>query len=161
MRAQAQRCPQDNLVKDRCRSVDDKLAALRGSHDSAQVSRVHFRYRDSALFAQEAPRALRVAVAAPDRMSLPLQQVCEKGTGRSGPQNEDPHGVAKTLSQSTAPPSAVPSICPNCTLRAGGVDYRSNSDPCCLQESQPRARGATSHEISGTEGGGGNAQASR
>jgi hypothetical protein len=33
-------------------------------------------------------------------MSLPLQQLREKGTGRSGPQNEDPHGVAKTLSQS-------------------------------------------------------------
>ena len=35
--------------------------------------------------AQEAPRALRIAVTAPDRMSLPLQQLCEKRAGRSGP----------------------------------------------------------------------------
>ena len=39
-----------------------------------------------------------VAVTAPDSMSLTLQQLCQKGAGRSGPENEDPHGVAKTLS---------------------------------------------------------------
>ncbi len=33
MRAQPQRGPQDNLVKDRCRSVYDELAALRGLHN--------------------------------------------------------------------------------------------------------------------------------
>src|SRR5260370_25822718 len=99
MRAQPQRRPQDNLVKHRSRSVDDELAALRALHDSAQIPRVHFRYRDGAFLAQEAPRALRIAVSAPDRMSLPLHQLPEKGTGRSGPQTEDPHAVPKTLPQ--------------------------------------------------------------
>jgi len=35
--------------------------------------------------AQEASRALRIAVPAPYRMSLPLQQLREKRAGRSGP----------------------------------------------------------------------------
>ncbi len=48
---QPQRRPQNNLVKHRRRSVNDELAAFRRLHDSAQVSRVHFRYRDGALFA--------------------------------------------------------------------------------------------------------------
>ncbi len=85
MRAQPQRGPENNLIEHRRRSVDDELAALCGLHDSAQVSRVHFGYRDGAFLAQEAPRALRVAVSAPDRMSLPLQQLREKRAGRSGP----------------------------------------------------------------------------
>src|SRR5229473_59434 len=129
MRAQPQRRPQDNLVKHRSRSVDDELAALRGLHDSAQVSRVYFRYSDGAFLAQKAPRALRIAVAAPDRMSLPLQQLCEKGAGRSGPQNEDPHGVAKTLSQSERPLRLAFGVSPNCTQLARRVHYGCNSDP--------------------------------
>jgi hypothetical protein len=27
-----------------------------------------------------------------------LEEFCQKGTGRTGPENEYPHGVAKTLS---------------------------------------------------------------
>src|SRR5712664_3259860 len=157
VRPQPQRRPQHDLVKKRCRGVDDEVAALGRLYDSAQISRVHFRDGNGAFLAQEAPRALRVTVAAPDRMSLPLQQLCEKGTGCSGSQNEDPHGVAKTLSQSTPPPSALALICPNCALRAGGVDYRCNSDLCGLRERHPTETGATSREVSGTEGLGGNA----
>src|SRR5580692_7417288 len=107
MRPQPHRRAQHDFIEDRRRSIDDELATLGSLHDSAEIPRVHFRKRDRALLAEEAPRALQVTVAAPDRMSLPLQQLCEEGAGRSGPQNEDPHGVAKTLSQSSAPSSSV------------------------------------------------------
>jgi len=53
------------------------------------ASRAHyFRDGDGALLAQEAPRRLQVAVAAPDRMSLPLQQLCEKEPVGSGPKTK-------------------------------------------------------------------------
>jgi hypothetical protein len=35
--------------------------------------------------AEKSPRAFHVAVAAPDRMSLASQQLCEQRTGAAGP----------------------------------------------------------------------------
>ena len=98
MRPHPQGRAQHNLIEHRRSSIDDELATLGRLYDPAQVARIHFRDRDGASFAQEAPRARWVAIPAPHRMSLPLQQLREKGTGRSGTQDEDPHGVAKTLS---------------------------------------------------------------
>src|SRR5712692_3130504 len=103
MRPHPQGRTQHNLIENRRRSIDDELTALCRLYDSAQVARIHFRDWDRTSFAQETPRARWVAVPAPHRMSLALQQLCEKGAGRSGTQDEDPHGVVKTLSHSTYP----------------------------------------------------------
>src|SRR5439155_19514029 len=141
MRAQPQRRAQDNLIEDLSRSIDDELAALRGLHDSAQISRVHLGYRDGAFLAQEAPRALRIAVAAPDRMSLPLQQLCEKGAGRSGPQNEDPHGVAKTLSQSERPLRLAFGVAPIAPLGPEAYTMAVTPTPEAYRRDNPRLQG--------------------
>src|SRR5579859_2827865 len=56
MCAEPQRCSQHNLIEDRGGSIDDELAAFGNLHDSADVSRIHFRDRDRASFAQEPAR---------------------------------------------------------------------------------------------------------
>src|SRR5215467_904097 len=71
------------------------MAAARRTDDPAQVPRVHFRHGHRAAPSEKTACALRIAVAAPHRMSLLLKQLCEEGSGRAGTQNEDPHGVPK------------------------------------------------------------------
>ena len=52
-------------------------------------------------------------------------------------------------------------ILQNCAYFRTGVHSVCNSDPFDLQENQPKAAGATSDAILGTQGSGGNARASR
>ena len=77
MSTQAQRGTHDDLIEDRGRGVDDEVAATRRADDAAQVSRVHPGDGDGAALAQEAAPTFGIAVTAPDRMSLTLQQLCE------------------------------------------------------------------------------------
>jgi len=49
------------------------LASAGGAHNPVQISRVDLGDGDGAFFAEEAAGALKVAVTAPDCMSLPLQ----------------------------------------------------------------------------------------
>ena len=78
VRAQAQRRAHHDLIEDRGGGVDDKVAAARGADDPAQIARVDFGDGDGAALAEKTARALGVAVAAPDRMSLPLQSCASR-----------------------------------------------------------------------------------
>jgi hypothetical protein len=95
MGAQMKGGAHDDQVKHGGRGIHNQLAAASGSHDSAQISRIDQGHGDDAALPEKAARALRVAVAAPNGMSLPLQELREKGAGGAGAQNEDPHGVGK------------------------------------------------------------------
>jgi hypothetical protein len=100
VRAQAKRGSHHNLIKDARRSVDDELAAACGAHNAPQISCIYLGDGNRASFAQKAAGTFEVTVTAPDSVSLTLEEFCKKGAGCAGPENEDPHGVAKTLSQS-------------------------------------------------------------
>ena len=104
MRTKPQGGAKDDFVKDGRGRVDDELAALGGLDDSAQIAGVHFHDGNGALFAQKAPGADWIAVAAPNGVALPLQKLREKGAGCPRSQNEDPHGVEKTLPQYASSP---------------------------------------------------------
>src|ERR1700749_577077 len=105
VRPQPQRRPHYNLIEDRCRSVDDQVATTRPPHDAEQIPRVDLCDGDGAALTEEPARALGIAVAAPNRMPLFLEELCEKRAGRAGSQNEDLHDVAKTVSQTFGLPA--------------------------------------------------------
>ena len=99
MRAKAKRGAKDDFVENGGAGINDELAALGRFDDASEIAGVYFGNGNGALFAQKAPSANRVAVAAPDGVPLALQKLCKERAGGSRSQNEDPHGVGKTVSQ--------------------------------------------------------------
>src|SRR5208282_695 len=93
VRAQAQSRPQNDFIEDRGRGVDDQVGPAGGAYDGPEVPRVGLHDFDLALFAEEAGRALDIAIAAPDGMPLPLEELCQKGARAARSQNEDPHRI--------------------------------------------------------------------
>src|SRR5262249_35177124 len=87
--SQTQCCAHDDLIKDRRRRVDDELAVASYAHDAVEITRIDLGDGDSAPLAQKAASPLHVAVPAPDCMPLFLQQLCEKGAGGAGTEDED------------------------------------------------------------------------
>ena len=110
MSAQSQRRTHDDLVKDGGGSVDDQLATAGCADDTQYITGVHFSDGNAAFPAEEFTRTLEVAISAPNVMSLTDQQLCKEGTGGSGSQNEDAHGVGRTLPH------------PNCDVAGRGLD---------------------------------------
>src|SRR5437764_11552257 len=102
MRAQPERRAQYNLVKYRSRRIHDQIATLGRANNPPQIPRVHFGNGNRAFAAQKSARPVWVAVAAPDRMALFVEKLREQGTRRPRAKHEYPHGVARTLSQSSA-----------------------------------------------------------
>ena len=102
MRAQAKGGAEDDFVENRSARIDDELAALGCFDDASEIAGVYFGNGDGAFLAEKAASANRVAVAAPDGVALALQKLCKEGAGRSRSENEDPHGVGKTVSQESA-----------------------------------------------------------
>src|SRR5262249_59028029 len=100
----------NDQVEDGSGGVDDQLAAASRAYDATKVAGVDGGHRNHAALAQEAPRALRIAVAAPHRMSFPLEQLCEKRAGGAGAQDEDPHGVGRLYHTSIAHPDRGPGM---------------------------------------------------
>src|SRR5271170_2151557 len=94
MHAQTQRRAQNNFVEDGGRGVDEQVAAASGAHDGPEIARVRFFYLDRALLAEKLPRAVRVAIAAPDRVSLAHKQLSKQGAGAAHSQYEDAHRLA-------------------------------------------------------------------
>jgi hypothetical protein len=90
---------QDNFIKNRSRGIDDELAALGGLHNAAQIAGVDLSDGNGALFAEKTPRADRIAVTAPNGVALTVKKLREEGAGRPRSQDEDPHGVGKTVPQ--------------------------------------------------------------
>src|SRR5580658_5624506 len=99
MRAQAQRRAQNDFVEDGGRGVHQQVAAASGAYDRPEIARVRFHHFNRALLAEKFPCALRVAIAAPDRMSLAHEQLSKQGAGAAHSQYEDAHRFA-TLSYS-------------------------------------------------------------
>src|SRR5271154_1632404 len=99
MHAQTQRGAQNNFVEDGGRGVHQQVAAASGAHDGPEIARVRFFYFNGALLAEKFPRAVRVAIAAPDRVSLAHEQLSKQGAGAAHSQYEDAHRFA-TLSYS-------------------------------------------------------------
>src|SRR5262249_49309735 len=95
VRTQAQRGPHHNFIEYRSGSVNEKLAAVGGAHDSVKVARVDRGNGDRAFFTEKAASTVGVAVAAPNMVALAVEQLCEKRACRPGPQDEDAHGVGK------------------------------------------------------------------
>jgi len=102
MRAEPKGGAKDDFVENGSARIDDELAALGCFDDAPEIAGVHFGDGNGTLLAQKAPTANRVAVTAPDGVALALQKLCEERSGRSRSQNEDPHGVGKTVSQDPA-----------------------------------------------------------
>ena len=89
--AQAKRRAKDNLVKNSGRGVDDQIRAAARANDGPQISGVRLDHLDRAFLAQKPLRALRVAIAAPDGMSLAREQLCQQGARAARAENEYPH----------------------------------------------------------------------
>ena len=51
--------------------------------------------RNGALLAEKTARASGIAVATPNVMALPLQELCKKRACRAGSKNKDAHDVEK------------------------------------------------------------------
>jgi hypothetical protein len=93
--AKAKGGAKNDFVEDRCCGVDDELAAFGGAHDSAEIAGVDGGDRDDRPLAKKKARAHRIAVTAPDDVSLAFEQLREKGTSGAGAQDEDSHDVSK------------------------------------------------------------------
>jgi hypothetical protein len=98
-------------------------------------------------------------------MSLTLEQFCQKGASRPGPENEDPHDVAKTLSHSQRRTQRTIRVMLHLRLARVKGRLGLNSDPRRLRERHPMAPETMlprpCFEDRGAEGSGGNARASR
>src|SRR5271156_899636 len=99
MHAQTQSRAQNNFVEHSGGGVDQQIAAASGAHDGPEIARVCFFYFDRAFLAEKFPGAVRVAIAAPDRVSLAREQLSKQGAGAAHSQYEDAHRFA-TLSYS-------------------------------------------------------------
>src|SRR5881394_2555755 len=93
---------QDDFVENRGARIDDELAALGCFDDASEIASVYFGKGNGTFLALKSASANRVAVTAPDGVALALQKLCKEGAGRSRSENEDPHGVGKTVSQDPA-----------------------------------------------------------
>src|SRR2546430_11871109 len=108
MRAQPKGGAKDDFVENGGTRIDDELAALGCFDDAPEIAGVHFGDGAGTLLAQKTPSANRGAVTAPDGVALALQKLCKEGAGGSRSENEDPHGVGKTVSQDPAGPRSLP-----------------------------------------------------
>src|SRR6516164_539080 len=100
--AQAERSAQHDFVEHRRRGVDDEFTIARGAHNPPEVSRIHRSYRNDRFFPEEAPRPLRVAISAPNDVSLAFQQLCKKGARRPRTQDKDSHSASRLYHTKTA-----------------------------------------------------------
>src|SRR6516162_1045701 len=100
--AQAERGAQHDFVEHRRRGVDDEFTIARGAHNPPEVSRIHRSYRNDRFFPEEAPRPLRVAISAPNDVSLAFQQLCKKGACRPRTQDKDSHSAPQLYHTKTA-----------------------------------------------------------
>src|SRR5581483_5112899 len=124
MGPQAQSRAQHDFIEHRSGGVDHELAALSGANHPAEVACVDGDHRDGTVLSEEALGPDRIAVAAPDSVTLRLEELCQKGAGCSCPQNEDPHGVSQTVSQTSRRPEWSKPLMSDCGYRGGGVHFR-------------------------------------
>src|ERR1700683_2091606 len=102
MRTQAQRSAKNNFVEHRRRGVDQQIAAACRANDRPQVSSVRFHNFYFAFLSEKLLCSFRVAVSAPDGMSLTHQQMGQQRAGAAHAQHEYTHRLA-TLQHSTIP----------------------------------------------------------
>src|SRR5262252_9272301 len=100
--AQAERGAQHGFVEHRRRGVDDEFTIARCAHNPPEVSRIHRSHRNDRFFPEEAPCPLRVAISAPNDVSLAFQQLCKKGARRPRTQDKDSHSAPQLYHTKTA-----------------------------------------------------------
>src|ERR1700735_147664 len=99
MNAQTQRGAQNNFVEDGGRRINEQVATARGAHDGPDVAGVRFEDFDCAFSAEKFACAVRVAIAAPDSVSLAHEQLSKQGARAAYSEDEYAHRFA-TLSYS-------------------------------------------------------------
>src|ERR1700722_2877125 len=123
MRTQTQRRAHNDFIEDGRGCVDQQVTAASGTHDGPKIARVRFHYFDRALLAEKFPRAIRVAIAAPDRVTLAREQLSKQGAGAAHSQYEDAHRFA-TLSypprRETRASAALSGCAPGSAMRLTG-----------------------------------------